>query len=79
MLKPKKEGTIERCLCMWFSSTCIWPSCVILNVLFCLSLEDQLEKVDKKVKLLQQQTSVEVELTILRESKSMKESEIRKV
>ena len=47
--------------------------------MFCLRLEDQLEEVDKEVKLLQQQSSVQAELDIQRESKSMKESEIRKL
>jgi hypothetical protein len=42
-------------------------------------LEDELEEVDKEVKLLQQQSSVQAELDIKRESKSMKESEIRKL
>lgn len=43
------------------------------------SLEDQLEEVDKEVKLLQQQSNVQAELDIQRESKSVKESEIRKL
>jgi len=42
-------------------------------------LEDQLEEVDKEVKLLQQQSNVQAELDIQRESKSVKESEIRKL
>jgi hypothetical protein len=42
-------------------------------------LEYQLEVVDKEVKLLQQQSSVQAELDLQRESKSTKESEIRKL
>lgn len=46
---------------------------------FCLRLEYQLEEVDKEVKLLQQQSCVQAELDLMRESKSAKESEIRKL
>jgi hypothetical protein len=42
-------------------------------------LEYQLEVVDKEVKLLQQQSSVQAELDLQRESKFTKESEIRKL
>jgi hypothetical protein len=47
--------------------------------MFCLRLEDQLELIDKEVKLLQQQSNFQAELDIQRENKSMKESEIRKL
>ncbi|PNF31007.1 hypothetical protein B7P43_G02060 [Cryptotermes secundus] len=42
-------------------------------------LEDELEEVDKEVKLLQQQSSVQAELDLQRESKAVKESEVRKL
>jgi predicted peroxiredoxin len=41
-------------------------------------LEDELEEVDKEVKLLQQ-INVQAELDVQRESKAMKESEVRKL
>jgi hypothetical protein len=52
-----------------------------LNVseIFCLRLEDELEEVDKEVKLLQQQSNAQAELDLQRESKAMKESEVRKL
>jgi hypothetical protein len=42
-------------------------------------LEDELEEVDKEVKLLQQQSNVQAELDVQRESKATKESEVRKL
>jgi hypothetical protein len=42
-------------------------------------LEDKLEEVDKEVKLLQQQSNAQAELDLQRESKAVKESEVRKL
>jgi hypothetical protein len=47
--------------------------------IFILRLDDQLEVVDEEVKLLQQQSNVQAELDVQRESKSTKESEIRRL
>ncbi|PSN52933.1 hypothetical protein C0J52_03635 [Blattella germanica] len=45
----------------------------------CNSLSEQLEDVDREVKMLQQQSSIQAELDIQRDSKSTKETEIRKL
>jgi hypothetical protein len=50
-----------------------------VSQILCLRLEDKLEEVDKEVKVLQQQSNIQAELDLQRESKAMKESEVRKL
>jgi hypothetical protein len=42
-------------------------------------LEEELEEIDKEVKLLQQQSNVQAELDLQRANKAMKEFEVRKL